>query len=142
MAKETPSSKEKAKVKRVKLHEKHVQVYRGFFDFIREQGVVGLAVGLAIGAQTNTTVKSIVEGLINPIVDFILGSSTELADRQWYLVGHDTDTIDFLFTLGDRQLVFGWGQVVSSLIQLIAVAAVIYFVVRGIGLDRLDKKKS
>ena len=113
----------------------------GFMDFIREQGVVGLAVGLAIGAQTNTTVKSIVEGIINPVVGFILGSSTVLADQKWNLVGKDTDTANYLFTLGNRQLVLGWGEILSSLIQLIAVAAVIYFVVKGLGFDKLDKKK-
>lgn len=113
----------------------------GFMNFIREQGVVGLAVGLAIGTQTNTTVKSIVEGIINPVVGFILGSSTVLADQKWNLVGRDTETASYLFTLGSRQLVLGWGEILSSLIQLIAVAAVIYFVVKGLGFDKLDKKK-
>lgn len=119
-----------------------------FMNFVREQGVVGLAVGLAIGAQTNATVKSIVEGLINPIVGFILGSDTALADQKWYLIGQDTEgvgqdaeSVDYLLTLGNRQLVFGWGEILSSLIQLVAVAAVIYFVVKGLGFDKLDKKK-
>jgi large-conductance mechanosensitive channel len=38
---------------------------KGFVDFVREQGVVGLAVGLAIGAAAGEAVKQIVEGLIN-----------------------------------------------------------------------------
>jgi len=40
----------------------------GFMNFIREQGVVGLAVGLAIGAAAGDTVKRLVEGFINPVV--------------------------------------------------------------------------
>lgn len=32
----------------------------GFMDFIREQGVIGLAVGLAIGTAAGDTVKKLV----------------------------------------------------------------------------------
>lgn len=113
----------------------------GFMTFVREQGIVGLAIGLAIGTQANATVKSIVEGLINPIVSFLVGSDSGLLDDKWYVIGHDTTTVNYLFTLGNRQLVFGWGQVLSSLITLLAVAAVIYFVVKGFHLDKIDKKK-
>lgn len=114
---------------------------QGFMDFIRQQGIVGLAVGLAIGTQAGATVKAIVEGLITPIVAFIVGSNTALQNAKWHVVGRDTKEINYLFTLDNRELVFGWGQVLSSLITLLAVAAVIYFVVKGIGLDKLDKKK-
>ena len=123
------------------IRKDRMKLYHGFFDFIREQGVIGLAIGLAIGAQTNTTVKSIVDGLINPIVGFVLGSSADLSEQTWNLIGKDTDTTNYLFTLGNRQLVLGWGEILSSIIQLVAVAAVIYFVVKGLGIDKLDKKK-
>lgn len=113
----------------------------GFMAFVREQGIVGLAIGLAIGTQANATVKSIVDGLINPIVGFIVGSGSNLTEDKWNIIGRDTPTTNYLFTLGNRQLVFGWGQVLSSLITLVAVAAVIYFVVKGFRLDRIDKKK-
>ncbi len=118
-----------------------LKAYHGFYDFIREQGVIGLAIGLAIGTQTNTTVKSVVDGLINPIVSFVIGSSTVLADQKWNFIGRDSGKTHYLLTLGDRQLVLGWGEIVSSLIQLLAVAAVIYFVIKGFGFDKLDKKK-
>jgi large conductance mechanosensitive channel len=113
----------------------------GFMDFVRTQGVVGLAVGLAIGTQANSTVKSIVEGFINPIVGFIIGSPKGLAAATWNAIGKDTKATNYWLSLGDRQLVIGWGGVLSALITLLAVAAVIYFVVKGLGLDKLDKKK-
>jgi len=112
----------------------------GFMDFVRTQGVIGLAVGLAIGTQANSTVKSIVDGFINPIVGFIIGSSEGLSAATWNVVGKDTGATDFWLSLGDRRLVVGWGAVMSSLITLLAVAAVIYFVVKGLKLDKLDKK--
>lgn len=104
--------------------------FRSFLDFVREQGVIGLAVGLAIGAAAGATVKAIVDGFINPIVGFIIG-------------GNDLTKLSLHtgLTRGGKELVLAWGMVANSIITLLAVAAVIYFVVRGLRLDRLDKKK-
>lgn len=112
----------------------------GFMSFVREQGVVGLAVGLAIGVQVGQTVQSVVDGLINPLVAFIIGSGVSLENATWNIVGVDTSKINFWLTLGDRYLIVGWGEVVSAAITLIAVAGVIYYVVHGLKLDKLDKK--
>lgn len=113
----------------------------GFSDFIRTQGVVGLAIGLAIGTQAGATVKIIVEGFVNPIVGFILGSQQGLLLSRWYVIGQDTPEINYLFTVGSRTLIISWGAILSSVITLVAVAAVVYFVVKSLKLDKLDKKK-
>lgn len=128
----------KAKAERLKAETRFIG---GFMEFIRQQGIVGLAIGLAIGTQANATVKSIVDGFISPIVGFIVGSNSGLMAEKWYMVGQDTKATNYLFTLGSRQLVFSWGQVLSSLITLIAVAAVIYFVIKGLRLDKIDTPK-
>lgn len=106
---------------------------KGFMSFIREQGVVGLAVGLAIGLQVGATTNAMVDGFINPIVTFVLSfimdDPKNLERMTWTISGPP------------HPLILGWGLVLSYLIKLVAVAAVIYFVVHGLGLDRLDKKK-
>jgi large-conductance mechanosensitive channel len=101
-----------------------------FMDFVREQGVVGLAVGLAIGTAAGASVKSIVEGFINPIITLIVGSQQGLAAAKWHL------------EIGGRAADFAWGAVLSSLITLLTTALVIYWVVKVAKLDRIDKKKS
>lgn len=101
----------------------------GFLDFIRTQGVIGLAVGLAIGAAAGDTVKKLVEGFINPVVQFIVGSQEALASATW------------TFEAWGRQAEFKWGAFVSSLIALLATALVIYLIIHGFKLDKLDKKK-
>ena len=106
--------------------------FKGFMDFVRTQGVVGLAVGLAIGVQVGKVVQSLVDGLIDPIVGFIIGNQQGLAAAQWTIVSADSPD--------GRSLVIGWGAIVSSLITLLAVAAVIYYVVDGLKLDKADKK--
>lgn len=103
---------------------------KGFLDFVREQGVVGLAVGLAIGAAAGATVKQIVDNLINPIVGFLLGG-TDLSGLVW-----NTGLKN-----GNVELTFGWGAILSSAITLLATAFVIYYVIHAAKLDRLDKKK-
>lgn len=101
----------------------------GFITFIRTQGVIGLAVGLAIGAAAGDTVKKLVEGFINPLVQFIVGSQAALANASW------------TFSALGRNAEFKWGAFVSSLITLLATAFVIYLIIHWLKLDRLDKKK-
>ncbi|MBI3889782.1 MscL family protein [Candidatus Saccharibacteria bacterium] len=101
----------------------------GFVQFIRTQGVVGLAVGLAIGTAAGATVKALVEGFITPIVQFIVGSQDALASATW------------TFKAFGREADFAWGAFVSSAITLIATAFVIYLIVHFAKLDRIDKKK-
>lgn len=113
---------------------------KGFMEFVRQQGIVGLAVGLAIGVQVGKTVESIVNGFIDPIIAFILGTGSSLEQATWNIVGEDTIKTEYWLTVGERYLVIRWGEVVSSLIVLLAVAAVIYWAVHGLKLDKLDKK--
>ena len=101
----------------------------GFMDFIREQGIVGLAVGLAIGTSVGSTVKAIVDNLINPLVGFIVG--LDLSQMKWNVISFGSS----------HHLVIGWGAIISSMITLLATAFVIYQIVHVLKLDRLDKKK-
>lgn len=103
----------------------------GFMTFIREQGVIGLAVGLAVGAAAGASVKVLVENFITPIVAFLLGGA-DLSKLVW-----NTGLKN-----GDVELRFGWGAIVSSLITLFATALVVYLIIHAAKLDRLDKKKS
>jgi large conductance mechanosensitive channel len=100
----------------------------GFVEFIRKQGVVGLAVGLAIGLQATEFTRAIVNSVITPVVDLIAGKDG-LTGLQWTL------------TIGDRSGTFDVGILIDALLKFLAVAFVIYFVVHGLKLDRLDKKK-
>src|SRR3989337_995846 len=53
----------------------------GFMDFVRQQGVVGLAVGLAIGTAATILVKSFVDNVINPVVGALLPGSSDLNSK-------------------------------------------------------------
>ena len=100
----------------------------GFMDFVREQGVVGLAVGLALGTQVKALVDQIVMSFINPLVGLILPGGGDLTKKT------------FSLTVNEKTAVFNYGTFLNVLISFIAVAAVIYFVVKGLKLDKIDKK--
>ena len=101
----------------------------GFVNFIREQGVVGLAVGLAIGTAAGDTVKKLVTAFIDPLVQLIVGSQQGLQSAS------------FTVEIAGRRGEFLYGAFISSLITLIAVAFVVYAIVHFLKLDKLDKKK-
>mgnify|MGYP000870839681 CR=1 FL=1 len=100
-----------------------------FVNFVRQQGVVGLAVGLAIGAAAGGTVKVIVENFINPLVALLTQ-------------GIDLNQLSWTVKLKNGEAVFGWGAILSSIITLLATAFVIFWLVHIAKLDKLDKKKS
>lgn len=104
------------------------KVMRDFMNFVREQGVVGIAVGIAIGLQAATLVSSIVEGFISPLVGIILQGTNLRAIQSTVDVGNSTQT-------------FMWGEILQALITFLATAFVVYFIVDKAGLTKADKKK-
>lgn len=98
---------------------------KGFLNFIREQGVVGLAVGFILGGAVSKLVSALVTDLINPILGIILGAVGNLKDA--YL------------QLGPAKIL--WGDFLATLIDFLVIAFVVYFGVKVLKLDRLDKKK-
>ncbi len=97
---------------------------KDFIDFIREQGVVGLAVGFILGGAVSAVVSSFVEDIINPIIGVVLGAAGSLETA--------------VLALGPVEI--RWGSFISVLIDFIIIASVVYFGVKKLGLDKLDKK--
>ena len=98
---------------------------KNFLNFIREQGVVGLAVGFILGGAVSKVVSSIVTDLINPWSGLLLGKVGDL--DQAFL------------QIGESKLM--WGNFVSTTIDFIVIAFVVYFGVKILRVEKLDKKK-
>ncbi len=135
-AKKLASKSVKAAAKVVAIKEKKIvgtaikdTHMAGFVNFIREQGVVGMAVGLAIGTAVGDTVKKLVTAFIDPLVQLVVGSQQGLQSAS------------FTVEVAGRKGEFLYGAFVSSLITLIAVAFVVYAIIHFLKLDKLDKKK-
>jgi large conductance mechanosensitive channel len=89
---------------------------KGFVEFVRTQGVVGLAVGFIMGSS--------ITKLINPLVGLLLGPIGNLANA--YL------------QIGSAKIMFG--NFINSLIDFIIIAFVVYFGVKVFNFEKLDKK--
>jgi large conductance mechanosensitive channel len=97
---------------------------KGFINFVREQGVVGLAVGFILGGAVSKMVTAFVTDIINPIIGLLIGG---LNLKNAYL------------SIGAAKLM--WGDFISVTVDFLIVAFVVYFGVKWLKLDRLDKKK-
>lgn len=98
---------------------------QGFLNFIREQGVVGLAVGFILGGAVSKLVTSLVTNIVNPILGIALGAIDGLETAS--------------FSIAGAQILYG--SFFEALIDFIVIALVVYYGVKGLGLDNLDKKK-
>lgn len=97
---------------------------KGFVEFIRTQGVVGLAVGFIMGSSITKLITSFVNNLINPLVGLMLGPIGNLANAY--------------VQIGSAKIMFG--NFLNSLIDFIIIAFVVYFGVKVFNIEKLDKK--
>ena len=98
---------------------------KGFLEFIRTQGVVGLAVGFILGGSVSSVVKSLVNDIINPLLGIVLGATGDLTTKK--------------LTIGSVNIMYG--NFLNTTIDFIIIALVVYFGVKQLGLDKLDKTK-
>jgi len=97
-----------------------------FLDFLREQGVVGLAVGFILGGAVSKLVSSLVSDIINPLLGVVLGFADNFKDS--------------FLAIGPAKIM--WGNFLNVAIDFIIISLVVYFGVKILGLDKLDKKKA
>ena len=98
---------------------------KGFIEFVRDKGVVGLAVGFILGGAVSKVVSSLVEDIINPLLSVVLGAAGNLSE----------------LVLFAGPVEIRWGSFVAILIDFLVIALVVYYGVIALKLDKLDKKK-
>lgn len=87
---------------------------KGFIEFIREKGVVGLAIGFLLGGAITKLVTSLVTDIINPILGLVLGVVGNL-DDQFLVIGKSK---------------IAWGSFVNNVINFLIIAFVVYYGVK------------
>lgn len=98
---------------------------KGFLQFIREQGVIGLAVGFILGGAVSKLVTALVTDIINPILGVALGAVNGLKEAR--------------ISIGEAHILYG--DFINVFVDFLIVALVVYVGVKLLGVDRLDKKK-
>ena len=101
---------------------KHV---RNFIEFIQKHGVVGLAIGFIMGGSVSKVVTALVNDLINPFIGLLIGNPDGLKAAS-FMIGNST---------------FLYGDFIAALIDFLIIAAVVFFLFKGLGIEKLDKKE-
>ncbi len=96
-----------------------------FVEFIRERGVVGLAVGVILGSSVTAAAHSFVDNVIDPVLALLIGSENRLDQATIHL-----STAEIRI-----------GHFISALIDVLLLILLLYIVFRLLRLDKLDKKQ-
>lgn len=105
---------------------------KAFIEFIRTQGVIGLAVGLVLGGAVGAMVKSMVDNIIMPPLGLVLGSAEGLKGLSW-VIGKTSD---------GKEAVLHYGVFLNDLINFVVIALVIYFIISLFKIEKIEKKKA
>lgn len=105
--------------------EKKLSFIQKFVLFIRTQGVIGLAVAVVLGGAVQKVVTALVNDILNPVIGIFLGKSADLKDAA--------------IAVGDIKIL--WGDFVSTIIDFLIIALVIYILVKVLNAGMLDKPK-
>ena len=96
---------------------------RGFLDFIRQRGVMGLAIGFILGGAVSRVVTALVNDLINPVLGIVLGK---------------IDLANSAIEVGSSKIL--WGDFISNVVDFLVIALVVYVGVKWLKLDKLEKQ--
>ena len=91
-----------------------------FVKFLKEYGVIGLAIGVIIGSKAGELVKSVVDGLLMPVIGLVLPSG----DWQQLVVGP-----------------FQVGIVLAALINFVIVAFLVFMFAKKVLKEESVSKK-
>lgn len=128
----------KAIVKAAKVVEASPQVIikngssqvKGFIDFIKSQGVIGLAVGLVLGGAVTVLVKSLVDNVVMPPIGLLLGSAEGLKGLSWTMAN----------TADGQPAVLYYGVFLNDFINFIVIALVVYLIVKILKVEKVEAK--
>jgi large conductance mechanosensitive channel len=91
-----------------------------FMKFLKEYGVIGLAIGVIIGGKAGELVKSIVDGLLMPIIGLLLPSG------EWQKLA-----------IGQFQI----GLVLAALVNFLIVAFLVFLFAKHVLKEEQVTKK-
>ena len=118
----------------MKKRKKHVhKFFEEFKQFIARGNVLDLAVGVIVGGAFTGIVNGISNFLLKPFINFLLSIIlkgeglasvvTPLTDKAWVIAEDGTKTLDL-------SLCLQWGELISTVIEFMLIAFVLFSIVR------------
>lgn len=103
--------------KRISKARKEAQ---GFKEFIKNQGLVGMAVGLVVGTASGTLIKSLIDNIIMPPLGLILGSADGLRGL-FFSLGK---------TAAGDDAILNYGIFLNDLVNFLVIAFTVYLIIK------------
>ena len=103
--------------KRISKARKETQ---GFKEFIKNQGLVGMAVGLVVGTASGTLIKSLIDNIIMPPLGLILGSADGLRGLSFSLGK----------TAAGDDAILNYGIFLNDLVNFLVIAFTVYLIIK------------
>ena len=103
-----------------------------FLAFLKQYGVIGLAIAVVIGGKLNAVVTAFVEGLLMPLLAPLLGAAGESWRTAVLKIGGTAEKPLFQF---------GTGQMLGALIDFLLVAFIVFWFAKKILKEETVAKK-
>lgn len=100
------------------------EMAKEFLAFLKNYGVIGLAIAVIIGGKANAMVDAVVKELLMPLVGLLLPSG---------------DWRNLAITVGETK--FGIGPVLAALIDFLIVALIVFLVAKKVLKEEVVTKK-
>jgi len=108
--------------------------FREFKDFAMKGNLVDIAVAFVMGAAFAKVVSSFTEGIVGPLVGLLGGA--DLSKKMYVIKEAVTDASGKVIT---EAVAIKWGDFVTSIINFIIVAFVMFLVIKAI--NRMKRKE-
>ncbi len=101
-----------------------------FFDFLKMFGIIGLALAFVVGQAASGLVTSLVNDIINPLIGLFLPSG-------------NLDAMSAkVINISGELTVFRYGHLVSSIIDFLIIALVVFIAYKQLSRFKLVDEKS
>lgn len=107
-------------------------------EFMLRGNMVDLAVGVIIGGAFNSIVKSLVDDIVMPVISLVTGK-IDFTNLFIALDGNEYATLDAAKEAGASTI--NYGLFITGVINFVIMAAVVFFMVKGINALRNAGKK-
>lgn len=98
-----------------------------FKEFAMRGNLVDIAVAFVMGAAFNRVVTSFTGGLVSPLVGMLTGK--DLSQNKWVI---QEEVKDATGTVTEPEVALLWGSFLTSIIDFIIVAFVMFMIIKGI----------
>lgn len=95
-----------------------------FMEFLKNYGVIGLAIAVIIGGKANAMVTALVDGIMMPIITFFL------PEGDWRTAS---------LSLGEVTLT--WGPLLGAVIDFVIVAWIVFLIAKKVMREETVAKK-